>query len=234
MAGGTPASPSLAAIALDRPFYLPAGRYGVAVWHTSLEGPSFVAYTQATSGPFANADVAIHPSPATAPGIARTGWFGGSVLQPRQWNGRLHYTKVTLNQQGGYGVFGLGCAGALGVPGNVVVSPPRLGAVMRVDLTNLPLHAALYWWGTSNTASAFGPLPFDLAPVGAPGCAVRVSFDAAVLLGGANHTAAFQFTVPNDPTLLAQRFYAQALSLDPAANAAGLVAGDAAGFVVGQ
>ena len=234
MAGGTPASPSLNAVALERPFHLPAGRYGVAVWHTSMAGPSYVAYTSSTAGPYGNGDLVIHPAPLAAPGIARTAPFAGSVLQPRQWNGTLHYTKVSLNEQGGYGVFGHGCAGTLGVPGNVVVAPPRLGATMRVDLTNLPAHTALYWWGTSNTTAAFGPLPADLAPLGAPGCMARVSFDAAVLLNGAGHVATFQFTVPNAPALLAARFYAQALSVDPAANALGLVASDAAGFVVGR
>ncbi len=234
MAGGSPGAPSFNTIALERPFYLPAGDYGVAVWHTSLAGSSFVAYAHATAGPFGNADLVIHPSPATAPGVTRTAIFGGAVLLPRQWTGTFHYTRFSLNNQGGYGVFGLGCNGSLGVPGNVVQSHPAIGGTLRVDLTNLPLDAALYWWGASNVGSPFGPLPIDLTTLGAPGCAARVSFDAAIVLTGTGHTASFQFAVPNAAAILGLQLYAQALSLDPAANALGLVASDAAGFVVGQ
>jgi PKD repeat protein len=234
MNGGTPSTPSLNAIPLAQPFYLPAGSYGVAVWHTSVSGWSYVAYTNATAGPYGNPDLVVHPSPASAPGLARTAVFGGQLLAPRQWNGTFHYTKVSLNQQGGYGVFGLGCAGALGVPGNVVRRHPHLGGTMQVDLTNLPLDVVMYWWGFSNTTSAFGPLPVDLTALGAPGCAARVSLDAAIVLSGANHTASFQLALPNVPAILGTRFYSQGLSLDPGANALGLVASDAAGFVVGQ
>jgi hypothetical protein len=234
MTGGGTTTPSLAAIALDTPFYLPAGDYGVAVWHTSAVGPAFIVYTNATAGPFANSDLVIHPSPTTAPGIARTALFGGTPLTPRQWNGAFHYTKVSLNAQGGYGVFGLGCAGSAGVPGNVVRTPPAIGTTMAVDLTNLAQDLVLYFWGFSNLTSSFGPLPLDLTPLGAPGCALRTSFDAPTVLVGTAGTASFQFAIPNNPALLAIQFFTQGMSIDPAANAFGLVASDAAGFVVGQ
>jgi PKD repeat protein len=234
MNGGTPAAPSLNAIALEQPFYLPAGSYGVAVWHTVASGSAYVAYTVGSAGPYGNADLVIHPAPAASPGLARTAVFGGAVLQPRQWNGTFHYTRLSLNGQGGHGVFGHGCAGTLGVPGNVVRSAPALGNTMRVDLTGLPHDVVLYWWGTSNTTSPFGPLPLDLAALGAPGCAVRASMDASLLLFGAGGTATFQFAVPSSPAVYGARFYTQGLALDLAANALGLTTTDAAGFVVGQ
>jgi PKD repeat protein len=234
MGGGSTSAPSLNQIALDRPFYLPAGSYGVAVYHQAQAGNAYIAYDNAQNGPYANADLSIHPSPTTAPGIARTGLFGGSLLTPRQWKGSLHYTKVSLNGQGGYGTFGLGCAGTLGVPHNIAATSPRLGQMLDVDINNLPLDLVLYWWGLSNTTSAAGPLPIDLSVLGAPSCFGRVSLDASVVVTGTSGTARFSFLVPNDPTIVGLQLWAQGLSLDPTANVLGLIATDAAGFIVGQ
>jgi hypothetical protein len=234
MNGGTVGAPSLNRVALDAPFYLPAGNYGVAVYHQSASGPSYLCNSSGVSSTFAGPDLSINPNPVSAPGIVRAGLFSGALLSPRQWNGIFHYTKVSLSGPGGYGVFGLGCQGSIGVPGNVVVAPPTLAATMSVNLTNLAQSVVMYWWGFSNTTSPLGPLPIDLTALGAPGCFARVSLDAAVVLVGAGGIATFQFSVPNDPALLGLQFYAQGLSLDPTANALGLVATDAAGFIVGQ
>ncbi len=105
---------------------------------------------------------------------------------------------------------------------------------MQVEVSRLANDVAMYWWGVSNTVSSVGPLPIDLTVLGAPGCLARVSLDAPVVLVGTAGTATFAFNVPNDPGILGLQFYAQGLSLDPAANALGLVTIDAAGFVVGQ
>ncbi|MCU0867578.1 MAG: PKD domain-containing protein [Planctomycetes bacterium] len=235
MGGGTITAPSLNEIALSTPFYLPQGDYGVAVFHTSTSGSSYIAYTNASSGPFAGTDLVFHPAPATAPGIAKTNLFGtGGILTPRQWNGSFHYTKVTLNGQGGYGTFGLGCAGTAGVPSNRALSQPRLGRQLSVELGNLAQNLCLYWWGASNSVSGFGPLPLDLAPLGASSCFLRVSLDASVGLVGIGGTATFNFVLPLTPTLVGTQLYAQGASFDPAANAFGFVTSDAAGFVLGQ
>ncbi|MFY9344066.1 MAG: PKD domain-containing protein [Planctomycetota bacterium] len=234
MAGGTVITPSINQVPLDAPFYLPAGSYGVAIWHTVPYGWAYAAFSLASTGPYSGSDLVFHPSPATAPGIARTALFGGNALSPRQWNGAFHYTRWSLNFQGGYGVFALGCAGSAGVPGNVVRRHPALGDTMLVDLTNLAQNLVLYWWGFSNTTSPFGPLPLDLAALGAPGCAVHANLEAAVLLAGAGGTATFQFAVPGSPALLGLQCWTQGLSFDAGANALGLVATDAAGFIVGQ
>lgn len=234
MAGGTVLSPVIAQIALDQPFYLPPGDYGVAIWHTVPYGWAYMSFSLAANGPYAGGDLVFHPSPATAPGMARTGLFGGYATTPRQWNGAFHYTRAAWNNQAGYGVFALGCQGSGGVPGNVVQRPPSIGRTMQVDLTNLPQNLALYWWGFSNTMSTAGPLPLDLSLIGAPGCQAHVSFDAAIVLTGTAGTATFQFALPNAPSLLGAQFYTQGLALDPPSNVLGFVASDAAGFVVGQ
>ncbi|MBL8733322.1 MAG: PKD domain-containing protein [Planctomycetes bacterium] len=107
MNGGSTTVPSVNEVPLDSPFYLPAGNYGVAVYHDALTGSAYIGYTNATSGPYANGDLVIHPAPAAAPGIGKTALFGGTTYTPRQWNGTFHYTKQSVNHQAGYGFFGL-------------------------------------------------------------------------------------------------------------------------------
>lgn len=234
MNGGSVVAPSLNEIVLATPLYLPPGNYGLAVHHTVANDNAFIAYVQGTAGPFANADLRIHPAPGTAAGIAQDGLFTNLNLSPRQWSGRLHYTRQSLSNLGGHGFLGAGCTGSSGVPRNTASAPPRLGNALNVTLTNLAQNLALYWWGFSSTTSATGPLPMDLQALGAPGCLIRASLDASIVLIGNNGSATFSFALPNNPTLLGAQFYTQGLSLDPAGNALGLVTTDAAGFVVGQ
>jgi hypothetical protein len=140
-----------------------------------------------------------------------------------------------LPHTGSYTTFGAGCTGSLGVPGNVAVVMPNLGHTLSANLTNLPLDVAFFAFGWSNTTSAFGPLPLNLAGFGAPNCFARMSADSVVLLVGApsSHVATFNLAIPNNPIYLGTTFYTQGLSLDNA-NALGLVASDAAHAVVGS
>ena len=234
MNGGGYSQPIFNEVPLDAPFYLPAGTHGLAVYHEAVFDTSTIVHTSGTSvtGPIVGPDLVFHPSPS-APGLTRGLLFGGNVFAPRRFNGYLHYTKVSLNNQGGYGVFGLGCVGSIGVPGNVVITPPALGMPMRADFTNLAYDVLLFWLGASRSTSAFGPLPLDLALIGAPGCPLRVSFDSPLLLTGTGGVATFQFTLPNTPSLLAQQFFTQGLSFDPLMNPFGMVISDAAAFVIG-
>ncbi|MCU0866114.1 MAG: PKD domain-containing protein [Planctomycetes bacterium] len=234
MNGGSVFAPSRNEVVLATPFYLPPGNFGLAVHHTVANDNAFIAYVQGTAGPFADAALRIHPQPGQAAGLAQDGLFTNATLSPRQWSGQLHYTQRSLSNLGGHGFLGTGCAGSSGVPRNTSSAPPRLGNVLAVALDNLAQNAVLYWWGFSSTTSPLGPLPFDLQAIGAPGCMIRTGIDASVLLTGSNGIATFGFALPNNGNLLGTQFFSQGLSLDPAGNALGLVATDAAGFVVGQ
>jgi hypothetical protein len=141
-----------------------------------------------------------------------------------------------LPHTGSYTVFGAGCSGSLGVPGNVVVNPPYLGQTLSANITNLPADATFFLFGWSNTASVFGPLPLSLAGFGAPGCFGRVSAESVVLLLGTpnSHQATFNLAIPNNVLYLGTTFYTQGLILDNAANALGLVPSDAARVVIGS
>jgi PKD domain len=234
MYGGSVSAPSLNEVVLTTPFYLPPGNYGLAVHHTVANDNAYIAYVQTSAGTFANNDLRIHPSPGTAPGLAQDGLFTNLNLSPRQWSGRLHYTRQSLSNLGGHGFLGAGCTGSSGVPRNTAGAPPRLGNPLIVTLSNLAQNLALYWWGFSSTNSSAGSLPIDLQALGAAGCLIHASLDASVLLTGSNGSATFVFPLPNNASLLGTQFFTQGLSLDPVANALGLVATDAAGFVIGQ
>jgi len=89
--------------------------------------------------------------------------------------------------------------------------------------------------GFSNTDCSLGPLPFDLGPLGIPGCSARVSVDFVAFVLGSGGFADCRLSIPNNPVLVGVRFYQQALVLDPAAgNAFGAVTSDATAAVVGN
>jgi len=210
--------------------YLAPGSYGFAVYQTGV-GPAYSG-TGANPAPglpaYSNADMAL------SLGIARNGLFGAAttVFTPRIWNGTLHYETVAqglaIHQ-----VFGAGCAGALGVPGNVAATMPRVGQTLTLNFTNMPGSVGFHMLGFSRTASLFGPLPVDLTSFGAPGCFGRVSTDAVSLMIGAGNQASFSWTLPAGSAFLGARFFSQALVLDPTANGLGAVTSDAAQLVLG-
>lgn len=209
--------------------YLAPGNYGFAVYVNGT-GP---AYSGTGTSPLPGAATYIGPDMTLSLGVARNGLFGLGATQytPRIWNGTIHYETVAqglaIHQ-----VFGSGCAGSLGVPGNVPAGLPHLGQTFTATFTNLPQNVAFHMLGFSRTASLFGALPLDLTAFGAPGCAGRVSTDAVSLMIGAGNSATFSWTLPNDPSFLGARFYNQALALDTV-NALGAITSDAAMLVLG-
>jgi hypothetical protein len=219
---GVTGAQDLELVQFNPPFYLAPGSYGVHV-QVPTSSPQYTAAT----GTWSNADLSITTGAA---GILGQGFIAG-----RTWNGAFHYSTCNTGGECGYGYFAPGCQGTAGVVGNVVTNPPRLGQTMSVNITNLPApYAVFFLVGFSRTASAFGPLPFNMAPFGAPNCFGRVSPDSNVLLIGSAGTATFNLPIPNSAVLQCQAFYTQGLAVDTAANTLGATAGDAAAAVVGS
>lgn len=97
-----------------------------------------------------------------------------------------------------------------------------------------PNVSVLHTVGLSATDWNGLPLPFDFAPLGAPGCNLLVG--ASVMTGfarNANGTVNRQITIPNSPALGNLTFYAQWANLDPAANAMGLSLTEATAITIG-
>lgn len=221
---GSGGTAPLVTIPLSPPLYLAHGRYGVMIRVTGAS----VQYSSVGSPTYTSPDATLYS------GAVQGTPFSSTLLSPRYWNGALRFSTCNASGDAGYQFFQAGCAGTAGVPGNRATSLPRLGQTLSVDLTNLPQNAAFLMLGLSKTASPFGPLPLDLTPFGAPGCTGRVSPDAVLLLLGAGGTATWNFAIPNSTSFLCVQFYTQGMSIDPALNALGLAATDAAAMIIGQ
>ena len=224
-AGGVSTAPVPTPMTLSNPIYLPAGTFGMAVHMTAGSG---VAYTTLTApATYAGPDFVI-----TA-GNGKSAPFNATVNVNRGINCRIHYSTATNVGLAGYGFFGAGCAGTLGIPRVQNTSLPTIGGTLNTTLTNLQAGVAVMVVGVSNTVTGgVLPLPLDLAAFGAPGCRLRVSLDVTDTVIGASNTANWSFGVPNNPAFIGFQLFNQAASLDTT-NAFGFVMSDAYAWMVG-
>lgn len=121
-----------------------------------------------------------------------------------------------------YSTFGAGCLGSRGVPTLLPQSNtlPRVNTPFTVQADDLPLTGpAFLFFGFSNTNYGPTPLPFNLAPVGAPGCNLYVSGDLLFGFPNVLGVGTWTFNVPNQPGVT---FFQQAFAFDPPANSLGL------------
>lgn len=105
---------------------------------------------------------------------------------------------------------------------------PEVGATYWIDCSptgsiSPPLIPMVLLTGASNSSYQGTPLPIDLTPFGAPGCALRVTPDSLLtvppnLAGGSTRVA---FPVPNERVLIGRHLYHQALLVYPGINGLG-------------
>lgn len=214
-------------VAFNPPIFLPTGAFGICVEHL---GASPYYINVGGNQTFSNADLTLTAGGTQAEPVLGT----GTLFQPRIVNTAIWYTTCNLVPEAGYGFFGPGCPGALGIPRNTATALPKIGQTLSVQIDRLPQNVGFFLLGFSNTISAFGPLPVDLTVFGAPGCLGRVSPDATSLLVGTANAATFGLGIPNSASLLCVQFHTQTLALDTPANALGGVLSDAATGVIGQ
>jgi hypothetical protein len=204
---------------LAQPVTLAAGQTFWVVWG-AINGSQ--ASIQALSGPGAQ--------------VYRGSFDGGATWngpwQQDQWKFRIY-----CGSPGHYEVFGAGCAGTtrstpvLGFDGI-----PNLGGSMGILLENaVPNDFALLIVGDSTTNSNGTPLPFDLGPLGAPGCLIQASLGATMFTptdpaGGAVSTLSF----PPNVSLFGFQFYDQWFVHDGAANALGFKVSNGGAGTIGM
>jgi hypothetical protein len=133
-----------------------------------------------------------------------------------------------------YEQFGAGC----GLPALALAAPhtlPWLGDELRVEVRNLRAgQVGAFGFGTSRSSWGGLRLPFDLGPFGMPGCTLWTSLDELFPFVSGGSSATWSAAVPPNPGLLGQRFYNQALVLEPGANQAGVVVSNACEGRIGQ
>jgi PKD repeat protein len=208
------------------PLYIPAGTYGLAMRYLGV-APRYLS----GAGNYSNGDLQLNLGAAA---VTTAGAFTGTTINtPRTWSGTLYYGTHNINGSAGYGLFGQGCPGTLGIS-TLSGSQPVLGNTLSVSIDNLPFAAAAMVTGVSNSVSSLGPLPVDLSLLPMPGCSLRVSLDLVDFVIGAGTTATWNLALPAAPALSGILLYNQAFPLDPAANGFGFVASNAAGMVLGN
>jgi hypothetical protein len=115
------------------------------------------------------------------------------------------------------------------------VGLPQLGAPFGVAVRDARAGApAIVTHGRSR--ELWGPhrLPFDLAPFGAPGCAILTdTFLWTPMAIGGNGQGEIVYPVPADPQLTGLEFYNQALILDAGANPLGIAVSSAGRALIG-
>ena len=136
----------------------------------------------------------------------------------------------------GFQPFGVGCAGNTGVPNLTAGAMPMLGASFPVVLDNLPVSSWNVAWGMAGfgrTTWAGNPLPFDLQPLGMPGCLLAIDPLEATLMDNLGGNATWTIPIPNRLDFAGGVFYVQGMVLDPGVNPAGAVISNAGEVRVG-
>ncbi len=220
--GGNSGRPRPVTMTLDRSIYLPMGSYGVAVHMVGVG----IAYGTANLTR-TNADLVL-----TA-GAAKSTPFNAAITNSRVWHGTLHYDTAQTGGTAGFGYFGPGCSGTLGISSQSYASLPQLGGTFAVTVNRLPIDSMFHVLGLSRSVSTFGPLPLDLGGFGAPGCSMRVSADAVTFVVGQGGLGTWSVPLPANQALAGMVLYSQPLVLDPSVNAMGAVVGDACGILIG-
>jgi hypothetical protein len=118
----------------------------------------------------------------------------------------------------GYMLFGTGCAGRAGAPSLRATRLSFIGHPFELEVGNLSASSgAVLLFGVTRNS-------MDLTSLGMPGCTLYASVDVAVALQIQGGAARFGVQVPRDAALMGGAFFNQALSLEPGANALGVIA----------
>lgn len=129
--------------------------------------------------------------------------------------------------------YGNACSGPVGTPQLGVTGGglPWMGQSFVIQASGVS-PASLFLFGWSDTAFGSLTLPMPLAAHGAPGCTLLASPDAVYGVVAAP-ISTFRVAVPYLPGIAGLTFYAQAISLDPAANALGVTTSNGLALTIG-
>lgn len=151
--------------------------------------------------------------------------YRGSFNGGASWNGPFQSNqwkfRIYCGSPGHYEALGTGCPGASRMTPELGWNGiPNVGGSMDVLLQNgVANDFALLTIGDSVTTWLGNPLPYNLAPQGAPGCLVynSVASTALVLTDGAGG-ASYTLNIPPTGSLFGYQFYDQWFVHDATAN----------------
>jgi hypothetical protein len=123
--------------------------------------------------------------------------------------------------------FGAGCPASAGVLQSTATSRPWLGDTVTGRLAPVPAGAVgITIFGWSATAWGGLPLPFSLAPLGAPACELLAE-PLLLLTAAGTGNASWSLALPNVPAAAGQLLFTQGAVLEAGANALGLATSNA-------
>jgi hypothetical protein len=146
---------------------------------------------------------------------------------------RMGMIEYGPTQDASVTAFGTGCSGSLGIPSLFARPLPWLGDTLTFEATILAAGPAVVLLGASQAVWNGTPLPFDLGPLGMPGCQLLVDPEVVLPLAVAAGTGTFRLPVVPDPGLLGLSLYAQALAIDPLANLFGATVSNGLALTLG-
>ena len=103
---------------------------------------------------------------------------------------------------------------------------PIVGGHLSMIATQVPPgQPFIHCLGTSDAFWLGQPLPFDLAPIGAPGCSILAAPEIIESVGASSAAGDLRFTiqVPDDLRLVGAQFFHQLVGLAPGLNSVGLI-----------
>lgn len=113
---------------------------------------------------------------------------------------------------------------------------PTIGTSAMLNLTEGPSSGiTLFGLGLSDSTSVYGPLPLSLDATGALGCSLLMSAEVLeVALTDALGNSSYTLSIPNAPSLVSTRLYAQGIAWAPGANPLGLTYSNGANLFIGN
>ena len=180
-------------------------------------------------------------SPALAYDSARQRMvlYGGNDGGPLIFQPFYDTWELATSYPAGFTALGQGCTGSFGVP-QLAIEPagyPWLGDTALAQVRNLGLspsqHLPFGLLGDSNSRLGTIPLPLDLTSLGMPGCSLCTNALLTFPLVNRGGNALWSMPIPFDLALAGLSLYPQAGSLDPGANALGIVLSNAGELKIG-
>ena len=128
--------------------------------------------------------------------------------------------------------YGLSCPGTSGTPSHLLNGSPVAGGIVNLEVTGGPANQiAILVFGFVNRP----PFPFDLTPLGMPGCFQY--FDVLAQTATVTDPSGFAtmpFPIPNTTDFHTAKFYTQYALLDPGVNAASATTTNYGRMIIGN